>query len=250
MIIEVDESGTQENLGLLIKRVLENESTKTMLLFVDGFSKCIGNFIDCLFNVFGLEINYIGGGAGSLSLEQKPCLFTNEGVFQDSAVLAMFDVKSGIGVRHGWKSVEGPYKVTQSDKNSIKTLDWRPAFEVYRHVVQQHSGRSFEKENFFELAKAYPFGITKIGTERIVRDPVMLGAEDVLICVGEMTEGSFVDILHGSKTSLIEASGEAFSACKQAFGEDAKGGSGYFHRLHFPGAFSRGFFQQGAPCGL
>jgi len=229
--IEVIEELSNENVNYeetLEKKIPDLEEMETMLLFVDGFSKRIGDFIESLFNIFGLEINYIGGGAGSLSMKQKPCLFTNAGIIQDSAVLALLDLKSGVGVRHGWQSVDGPYKVTQSDKNTIKTLEWKPAFEVYKKVVEDHSGKIFRDDNFFEIAKAYPFGITKIGAERIVRDPLILGEENTLVCVGEVPEGSFVDILNGSESSLIKASGEALAACKKAFGKDANRGLGIF----------------------
>ena len=229
--VEVIGALSDENMDYeeeLDRRIPDLEDTKTMLLFVDGFSKRIGDFIDCLSNIFGLEINYIGGGSGSLTVEQKPCLFTNRGIIQDSALLALFDLNSSIGVRHGWQSVDGPYKVTQSDRNAIITLDWKPAFEVYRDIVEKHSGKVFSNDNFFEIAKAYPFGITKLGVEKIVRDPLMIENENTLVCVGEVPEGSYVDILNGDETSLIKASGEAFSACKKALGKDVDGSLSIF----------------------
>jgi len=53
-----------------------NESVKTMFVFVDGLTKNIGKCVSILFDNYGLDINYIGGGSGSLSFEQKPSLFT------------------------------------------------------------------------------------------------------------------------------------------------------------------------------
>ncbi|MFC2092297.1 FIST N-terminal domain-containing protein [Bacteroidota bacterium] len=79
--------------------ILTNQ--KHCLFFVDGFSKRISSLIDSLFNIFGLEFNYIGGGASSLDMQQNPCFFTNNGLLMDSAVLALLDIESGIGVCHG-----------------------------------------------------------------------------------------------------------------------------------------------------
>ena len=77
-----------------------------------------------------------------MSFEQKPCLFTNQGLIQDAAVLGLLNIESGIGVSHGWERISGPYRVTEVDRNVIKSLDWEPAFDVYRQVVvkrhQQH----------------------------------------------------------------------------------------------------------------
>ncbi len=201
---------------------LENDSdkisdSKTLFVFVDGFAKRIGSLIEGLFNTFGLDYNYIGGGGGSLSFVQKPCLFSNDGLLVDSAVIVGININSGIGVNHGWKTISKPYKVTESDKNTIKTLDWQPAFQVYKKDVEEHSGKEFTDTNFFDIAKGYPFGLSKIGTEKIVRDPISLGENDSLICVGEVPEGGYINILYGEEESLVNAAHNALLSSKDAF---------------------------------
>lgn len=204
-------------INMLDEQIPEAGDVKTMFVFVDGFAKRIGAFISSLFNVFGLENNYIGGGAGSLSMRQKPCLFSNRGLLRDCAVLALLDIPSGVGVSHGWESVSGPFRVTKSEQNRVIKLDWRPAFEVYKEVVEEHAHEVIDKKNFFDIAKAFPFGITKLGAERVVRDPFMVGADNSLVCVGEVPQGAFVDILRGDETSLIEAAAKACLLSKEAF---------------------------------
>ena len=188
---------------------------KTLFVFVDGFSKRISSLTESLFNLFGLNFNYIGGGCGSLSMEQKPCLFTNDGLLVDSAVLAYYEFPSGIGVSHGWESISGPYKVTEADRNIVKTLDWEPAFQVYKSVVEEHSKNTFTEDNFFSIAKGYPLGISKLGVEKVVRDPFMCGDDDTLVCIGEVPQDSFVDILAGNPNSLISAAKTALEKGKK-----------------------------------
>jgi len=185
------------------------EDVKTIFSFVDGFSRRIDAFINSMFTVFGLGCNYLGGGAGSLSMTQKPCLFTNDGLVQDKAVLALLATPSGVGVSHGWQSISGPYRVTEADHNLIRTLDWKPGFAVYQDAIMAHSKTRIKEDNFFDIAKSYPFGIAKLDSERIVRDPVKLMDDGAIMCVGEVPEGSFVDILHGDVQSLITAAGRA-----------------------------------------
>ncbi len=60
-----------------------DESVKTMFVFVDGLTANIAECVSVLFDNYGLDINYIGGGSGSLSFEQKPSLFCNLGLIQD-----------------------------------------------------------------------------------------------------------------------------------------------------------------------
>ena len=159
---------------IMDEAVGDNDDLKTLMVFVDGLSQRIAAFIDALYAIFGLEINYIGAGAGSLSLKQKPCLITNNGLMEDGAVLASLSIESGVGVSHGWTPISDPYKVTESERNVIKSLDWHPAFDVYKSVVEAHSGTPFASKPFFDIAQAYPFGIAKMGSERVVRDPLAL----------------------------------------------------------------------------
>lgn len=181
----------------------------TMFVFVDAFAQRINSLIQDLFSVYGLEFNYIGGGAGSLSFKQKPCLFTNQGLAQDSALLVMLEMDSGVGVSHGWTEVAGPFKVTESQGNVIISLDWKPAFEVYRNVVEQHGQQTFNPEQFFDIAKSYPFGINKLATEKVIRDPIQVGHDQSLICVGEVPQESFVHIMNGNVDSLVSAAQKA-----------------------------------------
>jgi hypothetical protein len=87
-------------------------------------------------------------------------------------------------------------------------LDHRPAFELYKEVVDTFSPVPIEESNFFDVAKSFPFGINTINDEKIVRDPIMLSGKD-LICVGNVAVGSYVDILQGHSINLIDAAKEA-----------------------------------------
>jgi hypothetical protein len=123
---------------------------------------------------------------------------------------------SSIGVAHGWRSISDAFKVTEAIGNRIITLDWRPAFDVYREVVEQHSGLSFASLPFFDIAKAYPFGIAKLDSEMVVRDP-MQEQRGELICIGEVPKGAFVHILYGRPDTVIEAAGHALNLARLDF---------------------------------
>ncbi len=57
------------------------------MVLVDGLAGNITAFLARLFSKLARTVTYIGGGAGSLTLQQKPCLFTPEGLFQDAALV-------------------------------------------------------------------------------------------------------------------------------------------------------------------
>lgn len=192
---------------------------QTGIVFVDGLAKRISGLVDGLFDVFGSEVNFIGGGAGSLSFVQKPCLLSNQGLFVDAALIALIDQPSRLGVGHGWKTIHPDHQITHVDKNIIYQIDNRNAFEVYQEVVNQHSSDPITADNFFSIAQAFPFGINKLNGDKVVRDPIAVTAEGGLVCVGELSEGDFVDILSAKTSDLIES---AANTAKKAYGNAAK----------------------------
>ncbi len=203
-------------------------SALTMMVFVDGFARRVGAFVDALFNVFGLQMNYIGGGAGSSSMESKPCLFTNRGMLADGVVLALLELGSGVGVSHGWKPLSGPYQVTSSHLNTIQTLEWKPALDVYRQIVEQDSEMTLDDSNFFTISRSYPFGISRLESEYVARDILRPGPDRSLVCIGEVPQGAFVYILKGDKASLGGVAGNALDLAVKAFPVDREVGLQFF----------------------
>jgi hypothetical protein len=197
------------------------EEFETMFVFIDAFSTSIETVINEIYFNFGLESNFIGGGAGSLSFVQKPVLYTNSGLVEDGVTLTTIEEVSGIGVKHGWESIDGAFQITKANKNVIEELDYKPAFEVYKEVVEKHSNMEFREDNFFDIAKGYPFGISKIGTEKIVRDPISEEGGK-LVCVGNVKDGDYVDILHGEKDGLVSAVKIAYSEGSGKLESDVK----------------------------
>lgn len=202
------------------------EPKRTHIVLVDGLASRISELIESLFFTFGVEHNLIGGGAGSLSFEQRPCIITPQGLRQDVALIASLPVASYIGMAHGWASISESVVVTSSTRNVIKSIDWQPAAEVYRTLIRSHSGIEIPADDFFSVAKSYPLGIAKLGTEMVVRDPLMMTEAGELVCVGEVPEGCSVRLLHGKPDMLIAA---AHNAAEQAL-TTAPSGS-YPHRF-------------------
>jgi hypothetical protein len=185
-----------------------DSNIKTMFVYVDGLGKNINQIIDGLFNNFGLNINYLGGGAGSLDFVQKPCIFTNEGLKKDCVQLIVSKMSSNIGVKHGWEIISEQLNITKSNGNIIEEIDYENVFEVYKSIVEEKSGEKFNDDNFFDIAKGYPFGINKLDAEMVVRDPIIEN-HGSLVCVGDVPRNSIVNILQGIDKNLINAANEA-----------------------------------------
>lgn len=192
----------------------------TAFVFVDGYASRIDALVQRLFESYGVECRFLGGGAGSLSDEETACLITNDGVLSDAAILATVEIPSRIGVSHGWRDVDGPFRINEADGTTLSVLDSESAFSVYRRVIEADADTGLTRDNFFEIAKSYPFGISRLHGEKIVRDPFDVGPDGSITCFGNLPEGEYLHVLTGSASSLVSA---ARAATETATGGDQSG---------------------------
>ncbi|WP_147820186.1 FIST signal transduction protein [Salidesulfovibrio onnuriiensis] len=193
----------------LIRWAKSFDPPRTLISFCDALSGGADRFSEALASVFGLDANCIGGGAGSLNFRGKPCIITNKGLLQDSAVLVASSMESGVSARHGWHPLEGPFTVTDVSGCWLRELDGKPAFEVYRKLVEAHSGMKFGMESFFDMARAYPFGIPTLRSEHLVRDPLAMREDGSMLLAGEVKDGTQLDLLTGNRRSMLHAAERA-----------------------------------------
>ncbi|MCG9900765.1 MAG: FIST C-terminal domain-containing protein [Hydrotalea sp.] len=179
------------------------EEDSSLFVWVDALAPQKVPFLELLFNHFGSYVNYLGGGAGSLSFQPQPCVIDNDGIHENTAIIAYSRKKMAIGVAHGWSTISEPFKVTKASNNHLISLNQRPAFEVYREIVEKHAGSSIDEKDFFNTAKSYPLGIAKIDAERIIRDPFAI-KENGLLLVDPIQEGEMVCVMHGNIESLLQ----------------------------------------------
>jgi hypothetical protein len=194
----------EAEIGNQVEFICDNigQYANTTWIYVDCFSSNKTILIESLYQNLGYTFTYVGGGAGSLSFEQIPAVFNNTGIYKNAAVLAFADTHLSLGVAHGWSPISDKLKVTKTNGNNIISFDWKPAVEVYTSIVEKHAKSKFDNKGFFELAKSYPLGMVKVGGDIIVRDPIMI-KDNELVIVDRVNEGEFVQILNGDMNSLL-----------------------------------------------
>jgi hypothetical protein len=102
----------------------------------------------------------------------------------------------------------------------VKTINWDSAFEIYKNIVEKHSGLTFKADNFLDIAKSYPVGLNKIDDEMVIRDPFMT-KDGALYCLDNIDKGQYISIMNGDTNSLIEGASIASNVCNAS--SDKKG---------------------------
>lgn len=192
----------------LAEHALTIANAAHLITIVDGLTENIERLTEELYAITEKSSTAIGCGAGSIDFVQRPCLFTNKGMIFDAALIAAIPTPFKFGLSHGWEVLEGPFLVTKSKGAVLETLNYSPAFEVYKKHVEKNSSLTFAEHEYFELAKTYPLGIENIEGEILVRDPIVVEGNS-LVCVGEVPENSIIYLLKGIPSNLIAAAGAA-----------------------------------------
>jgi hypothetical protein len=108
----------------------------------------------------------------------------------------------------------GPLVATRTRRNVIAELNWRPALDVYREVVEKDSGQRLTEQIFYDVRQRYPFGIHREGCEDVVRDPIAFTERGELVCVGDVPENAVLNVLTGRKADLVAAARRAVRDCR------------------------------------
>jgi hypothetical protein len=212
VIKQLSKLATDEQIEQTIEETQLNQDSlvhsDSFLMFYDGLINNIEPFIDCLFGYLDHHINIIGGGAGSLVFKQKPCVFTNQGLLADVIQLVNLKSKITTGATHGWEILQGPFLVSEAQNQTVKSLNYSPAFDTYKEAIENVSHYIFNYDNFFDIAKNFPLGIEDINNQLVVRDPI-LTHDGYIQCVGNIPVNSMVYLLKGDVDCLIASAKQA-----------------------------------------
>jgi len=188
----------------------------SVIIFTDAFVNGKNQFIESLYDFFGNEFNFIGGGSGTTSFKSSKNVLHNSGMHANSAVIGLTEECFSIGIAHGWNPITEPMKATEVEFNEVKSINWEPAFDVYKQEVEEHSGLVFDKNNFAEIAKSYPIGLIKIDGETVIRDPFQV-KDKTIHFLDLIDSGQYFSIMHGDVGSLLAAASEAKDQCMTTY---------------------------------
>lgn len=176
----------------------------TLFMLFDALVPNISTLLDELYLKLANRVHYAGANAGSETFQPMPCLFDNQRIVGNAVLALLVRRHHGAILEHGYKLPEKSYTATSTDGNRISHIDWRPAFEVYCELVRAQYGVEVTRDNFYEYAVHFPFGIVRANHNVLVRIPVALGDDGSLYCIGEVPPHSVLSLLEAPQPGSQE----------------------------------------------
>ena len=192
----------------------EQNPVKQVLVFGDGLNANTDEFCDGLRT--GLPM--LGGlSSGDLL---GATTFQIAGMQSGSGALAAAflrgNFKLGIGYGHGWYPVGSDFRVTRSRGFWLRTLDGKPACDIYARLFGQDS-RTWASSPLNTMCRIYPLGFEQDFSDKLlVRAPIRVEADGSLRMNSNLREGSNAYLMVGSPADCEKA---AIQAARDALDE-------------------------------
>ena len=166
----------------------------TLFLIFDGMLPHISTLLDGLHLAFEDALLYGGVNAGSETFQPMPCLFDEDALIGEGVLGLLLPRPTQIVLHHGYPVSQRLMEATSTSGNRIDTIDGRPALETYQNVVFHEYGVTLTRENFYDLAAHFPFGVVTV-VDVLVRIPVAFTDDGALGCVGEIPPNNRLRLL-------------------------------------------------------
>jgi len=186
------------------------------LVFCDGQTEESWSLIHGLQEKLGTSFPLIGAFAADNLRYSKSFVYFNRQMSSDVAAGILWGgrLSFGWGMKHGWKPLGKPHRVTRSKANVVYEIDGMRAARLY----EDYLGRRLEsiKNELQRISAFYPLGIYLPGAdEYLLRSVISTGDDGSLVFYGNIPEDSMIRLMIGTKESCLEAVENALDNAKK-----------------------------------
>ena len=178
--------------------------------------------------LLGDDVKLAGGAAGDDLKMQKTFVGCGTRAASDAVVLAVVDSKVplGVGAAHGHRAMSRDHVVTDAEGAVVRTVDGRPAWEVWREDCRELSGvdpSTLAEAEIGGFLLRFEAGL-RTGTEYKVRAPLSRGSDGSLAFACGIPQGTVFQIMRSeAEWQVASASLAATRARAQLGGADVAG---------------------------
>ncbi len=173
----------------------------------------------------GDDVLLAGGAAGDYLAMKETWVGCGPQVANDAVVIAQIFSKQrlGIGISHGHRAFSDPVKVTDAEGGIVRTLDGRPAWDVWREKTREHAAAKglhvdeLTAETIPAFLLQYEAGLS-VGDDIKIRAPLQLVENGGISFACGMPTGSVFRITESEPDRQIESARLAARAARRQLG--------------------------------
>lgn len=196
-------TNTAEAISESVAPFLDDDAPATLFMLLDAMLPNIATLLDELYLRLADRVQYAGVNAGSERFQPIPCLFDADQLTDNAVLILLLKPHLGAILEHGYLIQEQSLPATSTAGNRIIQINWRPAFEVYQELVRNQFGVEINRDNFYQYAVHFPFGILRANHSTLVRIPVLLDDDNALFCIGEVPPHSMLSLLQAPSVDSV-----------------------------------------------
>src|SRR5262249_11585728 len=138
---------------------------RVVIMLTDALAGDQQEMIRGAYGVLGATVPLVGGGAGDNMRMVTSRQFYRGQIMQDTVVAAGIgsDWPAGLAIRHGWRRRGDAMVATASAGNDLRTLDDRPALDIYLDRHEAPTGVEADPAAFAEFALTRPLAVARRG---------------------------------------------------------------------------------------
>lgn len=209
------ENGRDCALNMLQGLQVEEGQGKTLLVVIDGISGDAAHLCQAASGGgYAMAGCLAGGEMRRGRTYQAGGRQTGSGGL--AAAVLEGELLTSVGAAHGWRPVGATTRLTRVQGQWVRTLDDRPASEVYARWFGG-TARDWAFPPLSDLVRLYPLGIEGTGSA-VVRSPLRMEVDGSLRMNTVLPEGAGADLLVGSSQACQKAARQAAEQALEGLG--------------------------------
>ena len=200
---------------------LNASQREAFITFSEGIEKNTTQFIRGIKESLGGGFPVLGAISSDDFKYKKLTQFFQDQILQNSVVGLLLggSFHLALGCKHGFKPLGKPRTITKVDGYVIRTIDDKPAVEIYKHFLGADSD---ELKNFAlnSYAAMYPLGIyLEEPRQYLLRNIIDILEDGSIVCHEGVSQGSEVHLMISNKESCRNSAIDAAELVKASLGD-------------------------------
>lgn len=191
---------------------------EAFITFSQGIENNSSQFIRGIREILGGAFPLIGAlSSDHFKYKNTAQLFQDKILHNSSVGLLVGGIcKLGFGCAHNFKPLGMPRTITKVDGNIIRTIDNRPAVEIYEHFLGDHA-QALNNLDLNPYTAVYPLGVYQEESGHyLLRNIIDILQDGSIVCHGGIPQGAEVHLMISNTDSCINAAVQAAELAKMS----------------------------------